>query len=261
MQGLIGNGFMGGIAPLQQHELGKSEPIYVRRNAILGDPNIVKAYKDIKRMSREHTGDYSQLLTQLNLTKATLERAVTSSGWSYATSGPVRENLEAEAKILVPMDTPMRNRLPRTPGSGLASKWKTLTSLGGGYGVNTTGTTGVASATQTLGSTAGMVAGDTIYFATAAVSRVVQSITSATVVVFTASVTSTTNEVVTKILFEPGTGAGASQAFFGEQGAPAVVSSVYADNSAAYKLLGHISGVSGFAAAAGASFQNQMAVN
>lgn len=38
------------------------------------------------------------------------------------------ENLEADIKLLVPTDTPLRNRLPRTRGFGEASAWKRLTS-------------------------------------------------------------------------------------------------------------------------------------
>lgn len=38
------------------------------------------------------------------------------------------ENLESEIKLLVPTDTPLRNRLPRSKGMGEASAWKKLTS-------------------------------------------------------------------------------------------------------------------------------------
>ncbi len=34
---------------------------------------------------------------------------------------PSRENLEAPAAMLVPVETPLRNLLPRVPGSGEAS--------------------------------------------------------------------------------------------------------------------------------------------
>ncbi len=63
--------------------------------------------------------------------------------------------------------------------------------------VNTTVTTGVASATQTVGDTTGMAQGDTLFFATANVTRTIASVTDATTVVLTASVTSTTGETVT----------------------------------------------------------------
>lgn len=54
------------------------------------------------------------------------------------------ENLEADVKLLVPTDTPLRNRLPRTRGYGEASAWKRLTSRlnmgsdGVNMGTNTT---------------------------------------------------------------------------------------------------------------------------
>lgn len=38
------------------------------------------------------------------------------------------ENLDEEIKYLVPMDTPLRNRIPRVPGKGQATSWKTMTS-------------------------------------------------------------------------------------------------------------------------------------
>lgn len=38
------------------------------------------------------------------------------------------ENLEADIKLLVPTDTPLRNRLPRIKGFGEATAWKKLTS-------------------------------------------------------------------------------------------------------------------------------------
>ncbi len=62
---------------------------------------------------------------------------------------------------------------------------------------STTVTTGAKSATQTLTSTAGMSAGDALYFATANAWRTISSVTSGTVVVLTASVNSTTGETVT----------------------------------------------------------------
>jgi hypothetical protein len=59
-------------------------------------------------------------------------RAITSS----TSNLPVRENLEAPAIVLVPQDTPFRNMLPRVSGSGLASAWRQVTSLGGGWGTS-----------------------------------------------------------------------------------------------------------------------------
>lgn len=38
------------------------------------------------------------------------------------------ENLDEKIKFLVPIDTPIRNRLPRVPGSGQMAEWKRMTS-------------------------------------------------------------------------------------------------------------------------------------
>jgi len=38
------------------------------------------------------------------------------------------ENLDEEIKFLVPVDTPLRNRIPRVKGSGQAAAWKRMTS-------------------------------------------------------------------------------------------------------------------------------------
>ena len=146
----------------------------------------------LQRLERgEVVGDVSQILFHLNASMGEFQRAITSG----MTAFPVRENLEAEAKVLVPSETPVRNRLPRVPGAGKASAWKQLTSLGGGW-----------------------PAGD-----------------------------------------QPGEGPGAVRMFFAETGAPAEHTSVYADKSASYKLLGTFGSVTGFSAAAGANFQNQIA--
>ena len=46
----------------------------------------------------------------------------------------IREDLQAVAKIVVPLDTPLRNRFPRFKGNGRAHSWTKLTSLGTGGG-------------------------------------------------------------------------------------------------------------------------------
>jgi class 3 adenylate cyclase len=144
---------------------------------------------DVQRA--EVTGDLSQILLHLNASMEQLQRGITSG----MTAFPVRENLEAEATSLVPMETPLRNRLTRRPGAGTASAWKQLTSIGGGWATS---------------------------------------------------------------LDQPGSAA-AVRAFFAENGAPAEHTSVYADKSAGYKLLGTFGSVTGFAQAAGANFMNQLA--
>lgn len=57
------------------------------------------------------------------------------------------ENLDPVVKVLVPTDTPLRNRLPRTRGYGQAASWKKMTSqiqprLPNTGGANGTGTSG-----------------------------------------------------------------------------------------------------------------------
>lgn len=66
---------------------------------------------------------------------------------------------------------------------------------------NTTVTTGASSTTQTLGSTANIVAGQVLYFATTAVYRTVISVTNATQLVVDATLSTTTAEVVS--IYQP----------------------------------------------------------
>jgi hypothetical protein len=73
----------------------------------------------------------------------------------------------------------------------------------------TTVTTGASSATQTVGNTAGMAAGDVLYFATTAVYRTVISVTNSTTVVVDATLSTTTAEVVTVFIVDGGFWAGA----------------------------------------------------
>lgn len=74
----------------------------------------------------------------------------------------------------------------------------------------TTVTTGASSATQTVGSTAGMQAGDVLYFATTAVYAAVASVTNSTTVVLGTSISTTTAEVVTVFGTSGGFWAGAT---------------------------------------------------
>jgi len=282
-------GFMLGEPP-RGYELGPSIPVYAR-----GDLLSAQTSELIERMQRvdvervDLTGDLSSIVKQLGGTLSEVKRALTS------TNVPVRENLEAPARILVPLETPMRNRIPRVSGSGTAAAWRQLTSLGGGYGFATTVTTGVASATQTVASTAGMQPGDVLQFVTATTGvpiggttvaslRTVSSITSATVVVLAATITTVTGDLVvntgkaagdvvtgsTTAAQVPGRPMGAGPAsgltastyygrsFFAETGAPAEKTETYANKSSAYKLLGSYGSITGFAMAAGATYQPQM---
>ena len=215
-----------------------------------------EAYERMGKIARGEFGGLDQAQAaqqmQIDLINA-LQRAQASSGV------PIREDLEAEVSSLIPPETPLRNRLPRSVGSSSATSWEQETSVGGGYGVNTTVTTGATSATQQVGSTAGMQAGGTLYFQTANVYATVSSVTDATHVVLTASITTTTSEVVTTGAYSQ-PGGNPVQGFFSESGAPANSSPVYAKKTASYKLLGTMFSITGFAMAAGASFTNQLAM-
>jgi len=169
--------------------VGPSMPVFNRGAQIQLTDDQKNAMASIQR--GEMVGDVSQILMHLGQTMDQLQRGITSS----MTAFPKRENLEAPARVLFPLDTPVRNKLARKPGSGTASAWKQLTSMGGGW-----------------------AAGD-----------------------------------------QGGEGPGALQAFYSESGAPVEHTSVYADKSSGYKLLGAFGKVTGFAAAAGANFQAQVA--
>lgn len=125
-------------------------------------------------------GQINQDIEQINSRIAEFEKAVASSDTAF----PVRENLEATAKLVIPVDTPLLNRFPTRPGSGKATAWKEITDFG-----------------------------------------------------------------------SPEAAAGV---FYAEAGSPTGRTTTYADRSDTYKLLGMDGGVSAFAIAAGANFQDQL---
>lgn len=190
-QTLLNAGFMSGALGPTGLERGPSIPILSRGQFEL--PGLSdESRAALQGLQRgEIVGDVNQVLFHLGTTIEGLQRGITSG----MTAFPTRENLEAEAKILVPIETPVRNMLPRVPGAGTASQWRQLTSLGGGWGNS---------------------------------------------------------------LDQPG-GGSATRMFFGEAGAPAEHTSVYAAKSMGYKLLGTYGSVTGFAMASGRNFQNQLA--
>lgn len=236
-----------------------SSPI-LNRGAQIAE--LANSQATIDEILRADAGmDITALMRQLALQQAQLNRAITST----TSNLPVRENLEAEASILIPMETPMRNRIPRRQGSGLSSLWRTITSLGGGYSAATTSTASgnTSGATSlTLTSAAGFNAGDTIYITGGtAETAIISTINYSTgALVLTANLTNTQNsKTVTKINFQ-GPGAAAIRAFFAETGAPADHVTAYASNTMSYKLMGTYGSVTGLAAAGGANFQDQIAV-
>ena len=253
-------------------EAGPSIPLFTRDSQLSQQSqDFLAKINSIERL--DLTGDMNDIVKTLGISLAEVQRAITTSVSAF----PVRENLEAEAKILVPLDTPVRNILPRTPGAGLSSQWRQATSLGGGYGAQTTVTTGASSTTQTVGSTIGWSVGDWVYFQTLAVQKQILTIPTTTTFTFSGSVSTTTGEAVTNLSIIPGssgrhadgtftttndsnTGIIDIRSFFGETGAPEDRHTYYVNQTAAYKLLGAYGSVSGFAMAAGANFMNQLAV-
>lgn len=149
--------------------------------------------KDIDLLLRgDYDGDSSKLISTMASHLMSIQRGITSS----TSNLPIRENLEAEAKVLVPTDTPYRNLLPRVPGAGTAAAWRVVSALGGGWGSS---------------------------------------------------------------YDQPG-GGSAQQVFFAEAGAPEEATTTYTARSAAYKIMGEVRSVTGFAQAAGLSFQNNLAI-
>lgn len=178
------------VGPAGFKDLPPSIPVFTRGAPPAFPPELIQHMDKLER--GEITGDIQQILLALGTSLRDFQRGITSG----MTAFPVRENLEAEAKLLIPLDTPFRNRLTRTPGAGKSSAWKQKTSLGGGWGAS---------------------------------------------------------------YDQPGGGATAIRAFFAETGAPAEHTTVYADKSATYKLLGTYGSVTGLAMAAGANFMAQLA--
>lgn len=248
-------GFMPSIAP--QGQLPESRPIIERWQT----PEIARMDEaTIDRIERGDFGnDMGGLLKSIMDSQRTMERSITS-----ATSNlPIRENLEAEAKLLIPTDTPFRNRLRRTPGTGLNSRWKQILSLGGGYmAASTTVGSSIATATTfTVASGAGIVAGDQLAIDSGVNFEIktVVSVNQATgVVTVSALGFAHANGVgVIKYGQQGGSSQGVVRSFFAETGSPQDHTTIYAEILQSYKLMGVFGSVTGFAMAAGANFQNQ----
>jgi hypothetical protein len=118
-------GFMHAAIGPAGYELGPSLPILQRGTGLR--PEQVEFIQNLQRT--DLVGDVSQISHQLGATLAEIARGVSSG----MTAFPVRENLESEAKQLVPLDTPVRNMLARRRGAGTASNWRQASSLGGGW--------------------------------------------------------------------------------------------------------------------------------
>lgn len=87
----------------------------------LGTPEVTKA------LSPELVNSVRNALAEANMGKA-------SSGWTTGnplTAGLVAYDLEAPSKLLAPRPTPLRNRIPRKKGIGLAHQFKVISGFTG----------------------------------------------------------------------------------------------------------------------------------
>lgn len=101
------------------------------QGAAAASPEALQRQADFASLQRgEFAGDINQLMSSMQQDIVNLQRGITSG----MTAFPTRQNLEAPASRLIPTETPLRNLLPRVPGAGVASSWKQITSLGGGWG-------------------------------------------------------------------------------------------------------------------------------
>lgn len=135
-----------------------SVPIFTRGWGGEAAKEMAEAQARIERGETDGQ-DLNQVFATLSRRLDIIQRGITSS----MTAFPVRENLEAEAKILVPTETPLRNRLRRVPGAGTASQWRQATSLGGGYGTAVDQPGGVANSQAFYGESGAPAEVATVY--------------------------------------------------------------------------------------------------
>ena len=107
-----------------------------------------------KAISPDTLSSVQSMLESLKTAQPDLMKDLTTS--SPVSTGLVAYDLEAPAKMLTPRPTPLRNRLPRRKGVGLAHQFKVISGF--------TGTaTGIVDTTQTNFAPAG--AGNALYYA------------------------------------------------------------------------------------------------
>lgn len=209
--------------------------------------------ENLARFERGEEVNANELIAQI------LTRGITS-----ATSAlPVRENLEDEAFTEVTEDYPLISMLPRTPGSGFTANWRAETSFGTGLGTlaKTTGTTNTAN-TFVVSNAEGFFAGETILYNNAS-THTISSIDYATGVITVGASPGVTadsqlnNLNIIKLSSFWTQQELAEQIFYAEGGAPAERTTAYVNRSSAYRLLGSIGSITGFAMAGGANFTNQ----
>lgn len=112
----------------QQIERPPATPMAVLEKA-LGSPEITKS------LTADQISSISQALAQKGAEIPELVKDLTTS--SPVSTGLVVFDLETGAKMLTPKPTPLRNRIPRDTGYGLAHRFKRITGFSG------TGTGGV----------------------------------------------------------------------------------------------------------------------
>lgn len=208
---------------------------------------------DIERGTVPNPDDaVARMIQQIN-------RAITSATGSL----PIRENLDGEIKLLPPISTPLRDRLPRSPGAGLSAQWRQLTAFGANLGTTTT-TTGTTNAANTfvVNNARGFWAGESILYngSTYVITSINYSTNVITVTSGLSQDTQSNGVTITKAsLFwtEPGA---AQRMFYAESGSPLDSTETYASRTAAYKLLGDKGSITLFSMAAGANFANQYAL-
>lgn len=117
--------FVSGFAAGTPVPVPTAESTLARSLLVAGGPqsSVVEA------ICRGESVDPTDIQNALGVAIGNLQRGITTG----MTAFPVREHLESEAISLVPVSTPLRNRLPRTSEMGLAVAWRQITSLGGGW--------------------------------------------------------------------------------------------------------------------------------
>lgn len=121
----------------------------------LESPDIAKS------MSAESLSSISQALAAKGAELPDLQKDLTTT--SPLSTGLVVFDLETGAKMLTPKPTPLRNRIPRDTGYGLAHRYKRITGFSGtGTGGVGVVRPGIQDSTQTNFAAAG--SGNTLYF-------------------------------------------------------------------------------------------------
>ena len=153
------------ITPDAVHSIGQGHAVDFSTAPSTPHAALLKALQspDItKGLSADGLASITQALEAAKAVAPDMVKDLTTS--SPISTGLVAFDLEAPAKYLVPRMTPLRNRIPRRKGMGLARRFKTITGISGsgtgGVGVMRPG---IADTTQTSFAPSG--ASNALYFA------------------------------------------------------------------------------------------------